>query len=75
MEGGDFSKKEFKKTFELPKEVLADKLVSFVRTQGQLVIEIPLKKTSTHLDSDLFPKKTDAPGGGKMMSLNFRVPD
>ena len=74
MEHGDFSSKEFKKTYELPKGAISDKMVSFVTTQGQLVIEMPLKETGTHPDMDLFPKITEAPGGGKMVSLNFRVP-
>ena len=35
---------------------------------------MPLRETTTHPDSDLFPKITDVAGGGKMVSLNFRVP-
>jgi HSP20 family molecular chaperone IbpA len=72
---GDFSKKELKRSFEFPKEAIANKMVCFVTSHGQLVIEFPLKETATHLDADLFPKIMDNPlGGGKMCKLNFSVP-
>ena len=71
MPGGDFSTKEFKKSYDLPKGALVDQMVSFVTSQGQMVIEMPLKETQTHPDSDLFPKIAD---DGKSMSLAFRVP-
>ena len=75
MEGGDFSTKEFKRSYQLPKHAVTDKMVSFVTGQGQLVVEFPLKQTESHMDSDLFPKITDVEGGGKMVSLNFAVPE
>jgi len=74
LEGGDFSIKEFKKTYELPVGAVSDKLVSFVTSHGQLVVEMPLRETKTHPDSDLFPKIVDAPNGGKLVNLNFRMP-
>jgi HSP20 family molecular chaperone IbpA len=74
MEGGDFSTKEFKRTFTLPEHTIVDKMASFITGQGQLVIEFPLKETETHLDSDLFPKVVDVAGGGKAVNLNFAVP-
>ena len=40
LEGGDFSSKEFKKTYEMPVGAITDKLVSFVTGQGQLVVEV-----------------------------------
>jgi HSP20 family molecular chaperone IbpA len=74
LPGGDFSVKEFKKTYELPKGAIAEQLVSFVTGHGQLVVEMPLRETVTHPNADLFPKIVDAPNGGKMVSLKFRVP-
>ena len=74
MEGGDFSTKEFKRTFQLPDHAMTDKMASFITGQGQLVVEFPLKEIEAHMDSDLFPKVTDVAGGGKMVSLNFAVP-
>jgi len=75
MDDGDFFKKELKRTFDYPKEAITDKMVCFVTGHGQLVIEFPLKETSTHRDADLFPKIVDNPSGhGKMCKLNFAVP-
>jgi HSP20 family molecular chaperone IbpA len=71
MEGGDFSTKEFKRTYEFPQQAITEKMVSFVTGNGKLVIEMPLKETPTHSDSDLMPKITD---NGKMVSMNFAVP-
>jgi len=71
MDGGDFSTKEFKRTYEFPTQAITDKMVCFVTGNGKLVIEMPLKETSTHTDSDLMPKVID---NGKTVSLNFAVP-
>jgi HSP20 family molecular chaperone IbpA len=74
-EGEDFSIKEFKKTYQLPEHAETDKLVSFMTTEGQLVIEVPLKETQHHQISDLFPQIVDTPTGGKSVQLKFTVPE
>jgi len=74
-EGEDFSIKEFKKSYMLPEHAESDKLVSFMTAHGQLVIEVPLKETQLHLNTDLFPQIVDAPNGGKQVSLKFTVPE
>jgi HSP20 family molecular chaperone IbpA len=75
LDEGDFFKKELKRTFEYPKEAITDKMVCFVTSHGQLVMEFPLKETATHLDADLFPKVVDNPiGVGKICTLTFAVP-
>jgi HSP20 family molecular chaperone IbpA len=71
----DYSIKEFKKTYDLPKSAEVEKLVSFVAPHGELVIEVPLKETESHQNTDLFPKIIDTPEGGKQVSLNFGVPE
>ena len=71
MDGGDFSMKEFKRTYDFPQQAITDKMISFVTGNGKLVVEMPLKETSTHTDSDLMPKITE---NGKMVSMNFAVP-
>lgn len=72
----DFSIKEFKKTYELPKHAEIEKLVSFMAPHGELVVEVPLKETDTHKHEDLFPRIVDVPnGGGKAVSLQFGVPE
>lgn len=74
-EGEDFSIKEFKKTYELPKHAEVEKLVSFMTSEGQLVIEVPLKETHVHKNDDLFPQIVDTANGGKAVSLKFHVPE
>lgn len=71
---GDFSTKEFKKTYTCPENAECDKMVSFMTGDGQLVIEMPLRETQLHPNMDLFPKVTDTQDG-KQMSLCFNVPE
>ncbi|KAL7669722.1 hypothetical protein ACOME3_004670 [Neoechinorhynchus agilis] len=40
---GDFDSREFQKSFEVPKNAIADQMTSFVTGGGVLVVEIPLK--------------------------------
>jgi HSP20 family molecular chaperone IbpA len=74
-EGEDFSVKEFKKTYQLPAHSEPEKLVSFMTSHGQLVIEVPLKETALHLNNDLFPVVVDTEKGGKAVQLQFTVPE
>jgi HSP20 family molecular chaperone IbpA len=74
-ETGDFSTKEFKKTYTCPENAECDKMVSFMTAEGQLVIEMPLRETQLHPNMDLFPKIVDTPTGGKEMTLKFNVPE
>lgn len=69
----DYSIREFKKTYELPSNAQADKLASFVTSNGKLVIEAPLKRENQGLSVDnSFPKITD---DGKSFSLSFNLPE
>lgn len=78
-ESGDYSIREFKKTYELPENAEADKLASFITAFGQLIIEVPLKEpqqvqTGGFLTSgDLLPKVIDK-DGGKAVNLKVSVP-
>jgi HSP20 family molecular chaperone IbpA len=73
---GDFSVKEFKKTYTLPTHSEPGKLVSFMTSPGHLIIEVPLRETTKHLNEDLFPRIVDLPGGGgKEVSMKFQVPE
>jgi HSP20 family molecular chaperone IbpA len=74
-ENGDFSTKEFRKTYELPENAEIDKLVSFVTRQGQLVVEVPLKIEEKALEDDLFPKIVDSKDGGKQVTMRCSVPN
>ena len=75
-ENGDFSTKEFRKTYNLPENVETDKLVSFVTKQGQLVVEIPLKieDQEKSTEDDLFPKIIDSKEGGKLVTMKCSIP-
>jgi len=75
LEGGDYSVKEFKKTYRLPENAETDKLVSFMTAHGELVVEVPLKEKGLHMNTDLLPKIVDAPNGGKQVELKFAVPE
>lgn len=57
ISGDNYSIKEFKKSYELPINAEADKLASFMTSNGQLVIEVPLKTQQMNLlNDDFFPK-------------------
>jgi HSP20 family molecular chaperone IbpA len=71
---GDFSCKEFKKTYTMPENVECEKMVSFFTTEGMLVMEWPLKETAKHMNTDLFPQIVDE-NGCKMMKMKFAVPE
>jgi len=71
---GDFSVREFKKTYVLPENVESDKMVSFMPVAGKLVVEIPLKETPLHMNVDLMPKIVETKEGGKEVRMNFGVP-
>jgi len=73
-DGEDFSIKEFKKTYVLPENSETDKLVSFMATGGQLVIEVPLKEAANP-NTDLFPQIVDNSDGSKSVSVRFVLPD
>lgn len=75
-EKGDYSCKEFRKTYKLPENAETDKLVSFVTRQGHIVIEMPLKveDQSLTLDEDLFPKIIDSKDGGKQVTMKCSLP-
>lgn len=74
-EGGDYSVKEFKKTYKLPANAVKEQLVSFMTSHGELVCEVPLKESQLHMNMDLLPKIVDAPAGGKQVTLDFTVPE
>jgi HSP20 family molecular chaperone IbpA len=54
---GDYSSKEFGRSYDLPKSSETDKLVSFATRNGQLVVDVPLKaEKSVSFQDDLFPR-------------------
>ena len=72
---GDFSTKEFRKTYKLPENAETDKMVSFVTPLGQMVVEVPLKSETTTTGGleDLFPQIIDTKEG-KTVQMSCTVP-
>lgn len=78
-EDGDFSVKEFRRTYKLPGDVETDKMVSFVTGEGRLVIEFPIKRdekktTGGSVSGEMHPTITEE-NGKKIVKVNFEVPD
>lgn len=73
QEHGDFSSREFRKTYELPANCDMDKIVSFM-SGGRLVIEVPLKETQASPNADLIPQIVDNKDGSKNVSVKFSIP-
>ncbi len=67
----DYAIKQFKKTYKLPENADTNKLVSFMTSNGRLVIEIPLKNEEKS-SSDLFPKISE---DNKNISINLSLPE
>lgn len=74
----DYSVREFRRTYQLPKNVETDKMISFVTSRGNLVIEFPIKqeaKTNNHRDDELLPKIVDAEDGkNKRVQMSMIMP-
>ena len=74
----DFSMKQFRKTYKLPENADADKLASFMTSNGRLVVEVPLKinenektRLSTVRD-DFFPRINEE---NKTVSMSLALPE
>jgi HSP20 family molecular chaperone IbpA len=79
-ENEDFQMKQFRKTYKLPPNTENDKLVSFMTSNGKLVIEIPLKEddeskqkvaTQEKPKYDLFPRISEDKTN---VSMNLSLP-
>lgn len=72
---GDYSKREFRKTYELPTNIEKEKMVSFMTSAGnKLIIEFPLKETKQFSSQSLLPQIIDNKDGSKMVTMKFSVP-
>ena len=79
----DFAVKQFRKSFDLPKNIEADKLSRFMTDTGKLVVEIPLKpvadqepklqKVMTSRDAG-FPRIVQNDKGEKSVSVKLDLP-
>lgn len=69
----DYTLKQFKKTYNIPHNAETDKLVSFVTSNGRLVVEMPLKREKNTSD-DLLPKIEEGEKGTKNVTMNIWLP-
>lgn len=70
----DYTLKEFKRTFKLPKNVEVDKMASFMISNNQLVIEIPLREEEVEEKEDVFPRIVEAEKGAQKVEMNVLLP-
>jgi HSP20 family molecular chaperone IbpA len=73
-ENGDFTTKEFRKSFDVPENAEKDKLASFMTGKGTLVVEIPLLAEKEATEEDLFPKIIEKKDGSKQVSVDCALP-
>lgn len=71
-ESEDYSVKQFRKTYKLPENTENDKMVSFLTSNGRLVLEIPIKEETKIIVGDLFPKISD---DKKNVNMNLSLPE
>ena len=74
---GDFSVRQFRKTYPLPEGVETDKLVSFMTTSGKLIVEIPIKEEQKTQDKSLatgFPQIVEGENGQKNVAIKLNLP-
>jgi HSP20 family molecular chaperone IbpA len=74
---GDYSVREFHKTYNLPEEVDPEHMSTFMTSHGHLVIEIPFKDhglTTNAVNEALFPIITEGEKGQKNVSLKLTLP-
>lgn len=74
----DYYLNEFKKTYNLPKNAESEKMVSFLTSNGQLIIEVPLKldeAKSNERSEDFFPRIVDSENGRKNVEMSLFIPN
>ena len=70
-DNNDYSVIQFKKTYKLPSNAEKNKLVSFMKSNGCFVIEIPLKSNQENKLNNLFPKISQ---DKKSFNMNILLP-
>jgi HSP20 family molecular chaperone IbpA len=69
----NFTKREFKRMYELPKDSEKDKLVSFVAPDGRFVAELPLFDNKNMFED--MPKIVNGENGAKSVQMSISVPE
>jgi HSP20 family molecular chaperone IbpA len=73
-ETGDYTLKEFQKSYDLPPNALTDRMVSYMSPGNQLIVEIPLQVAPISSESEMFPKIVDNADGTRSVRMEFKVP-
>lgn len=75
---GDYSMREFRKSFKLPPNIEPEKMASFVTSNGKCIIEIPLKQDEKQVSIangfDLMPRIVDDADGSKQVQMKVPIP-
>lgn len=75
----DYSVREFRRTYQLPENVETDKMISFVASNGSLVVEFPIKQkpqVENQPDEELFPQIVDSQDGkSKQIKMSMTLPE
>lgn len=70
----NYTVRDLRRTFDLPKNVEADKMVSFVTPNGKLIVEIP-QKSEGKTQEELWPKIVEGEKGTKNVQLSLHLPE
>lgn len=70
----DFSKREFKRTYALPRNAQHDKLVSYMAPSGQLIVDVPLMQQEGSALTSFLPRVVDTSDGGQGVQLQLQLP-
>lgn len=71
---GDFCKREFKKTYQLPANSQKDQMVSFM-SGNRLICEVPLQETEQVKNVHLWPEQIVNKDGTKSIQMGFNLPE
>ena len=80
-EDSDYPHRRFRRTYKLPKNVEINKLVGFMTSISQLVIEIPIREedkqqvSAVKKGTTLFPRIVDCENNSKFVVIDMLVPE
>jgi len=70
----NYTMRELKRTFNLPKNCETEKMVSFITPTGKLIVEIP-QKHEEKTQEELFPRIVEGEKGMKNVHLSIHLPE
>lgn len=73
-QSGDFCKREFKKTYQLPANSQKDQMISFM-SGNRLICEVPLQETEEVKNVHLWPEQIKNEDGTMSIQMAFNLPE